>query len=86
MTSILAQQRQPFTALMVTCHGEQLPEPPVTFTSINLYYTLRGAVDRAKLERAIELSGTKYCSVLATLRPVVRVTSDFEIVAEPGSS
>lgn len=86
MTSILAQQGQPLTALEVTRKSEQLPEPPHTFTSIHLHHAVRGAVDRAKLERAIELSETKHCSVLATQCPVVRVTSSFEIVPQPVST
>jgi len=37
--------------------------------------------DAAQVRRAIELSETRYCSIYATLRAVVEITSDFEIVA-----
>jgi uncharacterized OsmC-like protein len=36
-------------------------------------------VSAQKLARAIALSEEKYCSVVTTLRPVVRITSDYEI-------
>lgn len=79
---ILTKQREPLKHLEVSCEGKQLPEAPYTFTDIHLHYTARGNVSAQKLARAIELSETKYCSVLSTLRPTVKITSDFEIVSE----
>jgi len=38
-------------------------------------------LNAAQVRRAIELSETRYCSIYATLRAVVEITSDFEIVA-----
>ncbi len=80
---ILGKQREPLEGLMVACTGEQLPDPPYTFTAIHLHYTARGAVNPAKLARAITLSEDKYCSVVNTLKPVVKITSDFEILPVP---
>jgi putative redox protein len=77
---ILGKQREPLQGLEVTCAGTQLPDPPYTFTALHLHYKASGAVDEQKLARAIALSEEKYCSVVTTLRPVVKVTSDFEIV------
>ena len=39
-----------------------------------------GRVDDKKVARAIQLSEDKYCSVLASLRAGVRLSSDFEIL------
>jgi putative redox protein len=36
-------------------------------------------LDPAAVERAVELSDTKYCSVLATLRAAPDVTSSWQI-------
>lgn len=80
VVSILEKQREPLVALDVSCTGEQLTEPPYAFTTIHLHYRLRGEVKPEKLERAIQLSEDKYCSVINTLRPSVRITSDFEII------
>lgn len=77
---ILSKQRERLEGLEVTCSGAQLPEPPYTFTAIHLHYTARGPVNAEKLARAISLSEEKYCSVINTLKPAVKVTSDFEIV------
>jgi putative redox protein len=76
---ILRKQRQPMDGLEVFCTGEQLSDPPYTFTKIHLHYSVSGAVDPAKVERAIKLSEDKYCSVLNTLRPGVELSSDFEV-------
>ncbi len=77
---ILIKQRQPFHDLVVICNGTQDPEPPSCFNHIHLHYQLHGAVDPDKLERAIQLSMEKYCSVVNTIRPDTPVTHDFEIL------
>lgn len=77
---ILTKQREPLQDLKVFCSGDQLPDPPYTFTKIHLHYQVKGAVDEKKLARAIQLSEDKYCSVISTLRPSVPVSSDYEII------
>ena len=77
---ILAKQRVPLVNLVVRCEGDQQNEPPYMFTHIHLHYEVEGDVDAAKLERAIKLSEEKYCSVLATLRPGVPISSDYKIL------
>lgn len=77
---ILKKQRQPLEDIHVICSAEQLEEPPHTFTSMHLHYVVTGDIDPDKVARAIELSEQKYCSVQATLRPTVDITSDFEII------
>ena len=76
---IMSRQRAQLEGLEVQCSGKQLPEPPHTFTDIHLHFIALGSVDAKKLERAINLSTEKYCSVINTLKPVVRVTQDYEI-------
>ena len=39
-------------------------------------------VSASSLEQAIELSGDKYCSVAATLRPTAEIKSSYEIINE----
>ncbi|MFN8455876.1 MAG: OsmC family protein [Anaerolineae bacterium] len=57
-----------------------MAEAPYAFTCIHLHYKAKGAVNPSKLARAIQLSEEKYCSVLNTLKPTVKVTSSSEIV------
>jgi putative redox protein len=79
IVTILTKQREPLQGLEVTCSGEQQPDPPYQFTSIHLHYAFKGPVDPQKVERAIQLSEDKYCSVTNTLRSAVTITHDFEV-------
>jgi len=76
---ILQKQQEPLVGLDVQCTGDQLSEPPYSFTALHLHYQAKGAVNPHKLARAIELSETKYCSVVTTLKNAVKITSDYEI-------
>jgi putative redox protein len=80
VVEILNKRREDYHNLVVTCKGDQKNDPPFTFTRIHLSFKLRGSVNPIQLERAIQLSITKYCSVISTIRPDVPVTSDFEII------
>jgi putative redox protein len=80
IVDILGKQREPLDGLEVICTGEQLPEPPYTFTCIHLHYVAKGPVNPNKLARAIQLSEDKYCSVINTLKPTVQMSSDFVII------
>jgi len=42
----------------------------------------KGAIDPEKLEKAIQLSEEKYCSVSNTLKKGVSITREFEIINE----
>jgi putative redox protein len=68
--SILKKKRQEVTAYRVEIEGERTPpgEFPRPYTSLRIRHVVSGAVDPEALRRAVELSDTKYCSVLATLR------------------
>jgi putative redox protein len=49
-------------------------------------YIARGTVDPAKAKKALALSEEKYCSISATLRPVVDLTFEIEVEAEGASA
>jgi putative redox protein len=79
--AILKKQRQPVTRLEVTAESLRDEDPPWRFRKINILYKLTGeGLSPERVQRAIELSETKYCSIYATLRDVVEITSTFEIV------
>jgi putative redox protein len=77
---ILAKQREPLVDFKVLCSGDQMSDPPYTFTHVHIHYIIYGLVNEDKLKKAIQLSEDKYCSVISTLRLGVPVTSDYEII------
>jgi putative redox protein len=66
---ILEKGRHDLKALTVTFEGERAQEPPRRYTAIHLTFHVTTNAGRDVVERAIELSHTKYCSVSNTLRP-----------------
>lgn len=72
---ILEKSRVPVEDLEVEAVGVRAPSVPKRYVSIQLIYRLEGPTEehRSKLERAIELSRDKYCSVLHTLDPALPV-------------
>ena len=77
VVSILEKMRQPLEGFRVEVAGERADEHPKRFLSLEVVYYLKGALDEKKVQRAIELSEKKYCSVEATLRPAVPITSRY---------
>jgi putative redox protein len=72
---ILGKQRVALRALDVRVQGTRRDAEPRRYTALHLVYTVSGAgVDETKARRAIDLSLEKYCSVVASLAPDIRVT------------
>ncbi len=65
--SILRKKRMPVTRYEVKAKGTQMEGHPHAFTRIDVVHHVEGDVEVAAVERAIELSATKYCSVGSTL-------------------
>jgi putative redox protein len=65
---ILTKARQAPAALEVAFSGERAEEDPRRFTAITLRVRVEGSVAQAQLDRAIQLSQDKYCSVWNSLR------------------
>lgn len=79
--AILRKQRQQITGFQVVAESEREDEPPWRFRRIRVTYRLTGSqIDPRRVERAIELTQTKYCSVFATLSQAVDIVSEYEIV------
>ena len=79
--SILRTMRQKPTGLKVHVTSERATDHPKKFLSIHIEYTVIGydlAEDR--VARAIELSETKYCPAMASLRPGAPITSSYKIL------
>jgi putative redox protein len=84
VVDILRKQREVLTGLTITAEAKQAPEPPWEFTEIHMHYVLSGAnLDPKKVERALQLSQDKYCSVAATIRGVTKLSYTWEIRTDP---
>jgi putative redox protein len=78
--SILKKKRQDVTGFEVRAHGLRADDHPKIYTDITLEYVVRGhGVDPKAIERAIELSETKYCSVAGMLKKAANITTTFRV-------
>jgi putative redox protein len=81
--SVLQKKRQQVTGLEVKVTGSRADEHPRVFTSAHLEYVVHGHDVRPDaVERAIELSVTKYCPAQAMLRQAMPITHSFRIIEE----
>ena len=79
--SIMEKKRQKVTDFEVVVTGSQREDPPKIYTDIAVEYVLTGIdLAPAAVERSIELSEEKYCSVRGMLGPDVRITTSYRIL------
>ena len=72
--SILQKKQQQVNGFEVKVNGERATDHPKVFTQIEVEYIVTGAnINPAAVERAVELSETKYCSAYATLSKAVKI-------------
>jgi len=80
VVDIMRKQRQQIDDLEVVVSGERVKEPPRVYNNIRVEYKLRGKDIKEKtIQRAIQLSEDKYCSVGAMLKAKASVTSNYII-------
>jgi len=81
--SILRKKRQQVTSFSVKGSAEQAADHPHVFTDIHIHYVVGGNdIDPKAIERAIELSRTRYCPAQAMLGQVVEMELTYEIAPE----
>jgi len=66
---ILKKGRHELVGLKMHLLGRRADEPPRRFVAIDLAFEVAGPVPVDQVERAIQLSREKYCSVWASMRP-----------------
>ena len=77
---ILKKKRVPFERCEIRLTANVREEHPQIFTDIHIEYIITGnGIDPIDIERAIELSTTKYCSVSAMLHGNVTITHSHKI-------
>lgn len=81
---IMRKKRVQVDDFEVRLTGNARDEHPQVFTDIHIEYVFYGdAIPEADVERAIELSTTKYCSVSAMLSGGVKITHSYCIRPSP---
>jgi putative redox protein len=84
VVQILEKKRMPLAAMTIQVEAEQDEEPPWTFRSIHMHFQVAGKnLTQEDVLKAIELSEGKYCSVAASLRGTVEITTSLEIMSDP---
>ncbi|MEQ4924486.1 OsmC family protein [Proteus hauseri] len=80
VVSILRKGRHQVTDCEVKLTSERREEAPRLFTDINLHFIVSGKELTDKIvERAVQLSAEKYCSVSLMLGKAAHITHSFEI-------
>jgi putative redox protein len=76
---ILTRGRHPVHSLRTRLTVRRAPEEPRRFTHVHLDFTLSGQMLPEHVERALDLSREKYCSVWNTFRQDIELEVGFTI-------
>lgn len=78
---ILRKARQDIVDFEVDLDAQRAEAPPKVFTRIHVHFEIRGRdVSPAAVERAIDLSLSKYCSATIMLAKTAEITHDYSII------
>lgn len=83
VVEILQKRRTPPTALRVDVVYRRAPTPPRRLTEVRLRFTVATRSERHHVERAVELSFEKYCSVATSLAPDIALSWEVELRPVP---
>lgn len=84
---ILKRGREAVTDCVVDIDAERATTDPKVFTKIVMHYTVTGqALDRKKVERAVQLSAEKYCSASAIIGKSAEITHTITLVDSTSTS
>jgi putative redox protein len=76
---ILKKGRHSLRGLRVDLTGSRAEEEPRRFTAIALHFTITGDMPSEAVQRAVDLSREKYCSVWHSLRQDIQFTVTFAV-------
>jgi len=81
VSSILSKKRVPVDKFEINIEAEMADQHPQVYTKIHVEYLFSGNdLKVADLERAIDLSMTKYCAVTAMLQKSVEITHSYKVL------
>jgi putative redox protein len=76
---ILRKGRQALRGLKVSLTGQRAQDEPRRFTAIELHFTITGDIADGPVQRAIDLSRDKYCSVWHSMRQDIELAVTFKV-------
>lgn len=76
---LLKKQRQKLIDYQIEVLATRDETPAKAFKSINIHFNLTGSLDAEKVEKAIELTLTKYCSVALSLSKDIEITATYTL-------
>jgi putative redox protein len=76
---ILKKGRHEFRGLRADLTGRRAPEEPRRFTHVELHFAITGSVADEVVQRGIDLSREKYCSVWHSMRQDIELTVTFKV-------
>ena len=79
VADLVIKGRHDLAAMEVTVVAQRVDDPPRRFSHLTLHFTLTGDIPAHAVERAIQLSRDKYCSVWHSLRQDVPLETTFEV-------
>jgi putative redox protein len=79
LVHILTRGRLPLRGLRAQLEARRADEEPRRLTAVSLHFRIEGDVPPDKVQRAIDLSREKYCSVWHSLRPDIDFRTSFEV-------
>lgn len=83
VVTILKKSRQDVKNCKAEITAQRADNIPKVFTKIHIHFIIEGSnLDAVAVERAINLSATKYCSASIMLEQSVVISNDFEIIEE----
>ena len=81
--TILQKKKVQISNFEMNISADVAEEHPQVFTKINVEYVFHGKdIQEKDVERAIELSQTKYCSVTHMLNKAMQITHSFKIISD----
>ena len=80
---VLKRGRFDLKGLKARLVAERATTDPKRILKVDLHYTVAGEVPADRVDRAIQLSREKYCSVWHSMRQDIELTTRFEIVSGP---
>lgn len=81
VVDIITKGRHELRGLTTRLTAERAADPPRRFVRVALHFEIDGPVPEAAIERALQLSRDKYCSVWQTCRQDIPLTTTFEVRA-----
>ena len=76
---VLKKGRHDLRGLRADLKGRRVPDEPRRFNHIALHFTITGDIPAAPIERAIQLSRDKYCSVWHSMRQDIELDVTFTV-------